>query len=284
VPRPAPKRRADVPAVRLDTESVGGERSANKGPTAPRHCKPGSRRATRRSSLIPTPAVLGATALVIAGGGAVLLSSNSGATETSDPTVAQLAAQPGAGPTYARGGGVLVSRSVDRETLQRQARMQVRQRNQALADLADQSEKLSAEIKANQWVLPVVGYTLSARWGETSYLWATYHTGLDFSAPEGTKIVSVAHCTVIDTLYDSAYGNLVKTELDDGTQIWYAHQTSYVVSVGEEIDPGQLIGYVGATGNVTGPHLHLEVRIPDGTEDGQDIDPYTALINHGVQP
>ncbi len=283
MPRPAPKRRADVPAVNLDTESVGGERSANRGPSAARHCKPGSRRATRRSSLIPTPAVLGATALVIAGGGAVMLSSNSGGTDTTtDAATTQLTAQPG--PTYARGGGVLVSRSVDRETLQRQARMQVRQRNQALSDLAKQSEKLSAEIKANQWVLPVVGYTLSAGWGETSYLWATYHTGLDFSAPEGTRIVSVAHCTVIETTYDSAYGNLVKTELDDGTQIWYAHQTSYVVSVGEEIDPGQLIGYVGATGNVTGPHLHLEVRIPDGTDDGQDIDPYTALVNHGVRP
>ena len=98
-------------------------------------------------------------------------------------------------------------------------------------------------------------------------------------APEGTRIVSVAHCKVIETVYDASYGNLVKTELDDGTQIWYAHQSSYVVSVGEEIDPGQLIGYVGATGNVTGPHLHLEVR-PGG---GDPIDPLPWLRNLGLK-
>ncbi|MGH3455184.1 MAG: M23 family metallopeptidase, partial [Nocardioidaceae bacterium] len=62
------------------------------------------------------------------------------------------------------------------------------------------------------------------------------------------------------------------------------HQSSYVVSEDEEVDPGQLIGYVGSTGNTTGPHLHLEVRVADGSEDGQDVNPYDALIEHGVQP
>ncbi len=282
VPRPAPKRRADIPAVKLDTESVGGRRSASS-PSGPRHAKPGSRRAPRRTSLIPTPAVLGATALVIAGGGAVIVSSNSGGNDTADPAAAQLTTEPDA--TYARGGGVIpVSRSVDRETLQRQAQMQARQRNQALADLQGKAEKLAKELAANQWVLPVVGYSLSAGWGETSYLWSSYHTGLDFSTAEGTEIVSVAHGIVIETTYDGSYGNLVKVELDDGTQIWYAHQSSYVVSEDEEVDPGQLIGYVGSTGNTTGPHLHLEVRVADGSEDGQDVNPYDALIEHGVQP
>jgi hypothetical protein len=294
VPRPAPKRRADIPAVSSDTESTGGRRSASKHaaarpplPSAYRHSQPGSRRASRRRrSFIPTPAVLGATALVIAGGGAVVYSSNSGGPEnTYDPTAsAQLSDEPGAA-SYARGGGVLpVSRSVDREVLERQARQQAAQREKALSELAAESQKRAHELKANQWVLPVAGYQLSAMYGEYSYLWSTYHTGLDFSAPDGTEIVSVAHGVVSEVGWDDAYGYKTEITLDNGWSIWYCHQSEYVVSVGEEVDPGQLIGYVGATGNVTGPHLHLEVRMPDGSEDGQDIDPYDALVDHGVTP
>ena len=68
--------------------------------------------------------------------------------------------------------------------------------------------------------------------------------------------------------------------LDDGTEIWYCHQTSFAVSGGETVRAGELIGYVGSTGNVTGPHLHLEVR-PGG---GDPVDPYAALVVHGVTP
>jgi murein DD-endopeptidase MepM/ murein hydrolase activator NlpD len=284
VSRPAPKRRADISAATSDTESGGGRRSANSH-AAPRHAKPGSRRAPRRRlSLIPTPAVLGATALVIAGGGAVVVSSNSGG---SDDSYENAASQPGegVGATYARGGPAFqVSRSVDRAVVEEQARQQAEQYTQAMAELAARSQKRAKELEANQWVLPVVGYTLSARWGEISYLWSTYHTGLDFSAAAGAEIVSVARGVVTYTGYDSSYGYKVEVTLDDGTMIWYCHQTEYVVSEGDEVDPGDLIGYVGSTGNTTGPHLHLEVRIPDGTDDGQDVDPYDALVEHGVQP
>ena len=294
MPRPAPKRRADISAPSSDTESGGTRRYASKHaapspaiPPPPRHQNPGSRRAQRRRrSFVPTPAVLGATALVIAGGGAVVYSSSNSTApdQTYDAaTHAQLSDGPGA--SYARGGGVLpVSRSVDREVLAKQARLQAQQRAKALSQLAEESQKRAHELKANQWVLPVAGYVLTARYGEYSYLWSSYHTGLDFSAPSGTEIVSVSHGVVKDVGWDDAYGYRTEIELDNGWTIWYCHQTSYVVSEGEEVDPGQLIGYVGATGNVTGPHLHLEVRIPDGTEDGQDIDPYDALVAHGVTP
>lgn len=292
MPRPAPKRRAEPAAARSDTESAGGRRSASKHSAAPRasleprHSQPGSRRAPRRRrSFVPTPAVLGATALVIAGGGAVVVSSNGGGSEDTYDRAASTQLSEGAGASYARGGGVLpVSRSVDREVLAEQARLQAEQREQALSELANESQKRAHELKANQWVLPVAGYILTARYGEYSYLWSTYHTGLDFSAPSGTEIVSVSHGVVSDVGWDDAYGYKTEITLDNGWTIWYCHQTSYVVSEGEEVDPGQLIGYVGATGNVTGPHLHLEVRIPDGSEDGQDVDPYDALVEHGVTP
>ena len=68
--------------------------------------------------------------------------------------------------------------------------------------------------------------------------------------------------------------------LEDGTELWYCHQTSYTVSSGETVHAGELIGYIGSTGHVTGPHLHLEVR-PGG---GDPVDPYTALVVHGMTP
>jgi murein DD-endopeptidase MepM/ murein hydrolase activator NlpD len=232
-------------------------------------------------SLIPTPAVLGATALVIAGGGAVVVSSNSGGSDNSYENAATQADE-NVRATYARGGIPQVSRSVDREVLEAQAQAQAQQLVQIQAELAKKVQKHADELEANQWVLPLVGYTLSASWGELSYLWSTYHTGQDFSAATGTEIVSVAHGTVTYTGYDDSYGYKVEVTLDDGTVIWYCHQTEYVVSEGDELNPGDLIGYVGSTGNTTGPHLHLEVRIPDGSEDGQDVDPVPVFAEHGV--
>ena len=78
--------------------------------------------------------------------------------------------------------------------------------------------------------------------------------------------------------YDGAYGNKTVVTLEDGTEIWYAHQTSQYVSIGETVAAGEVIGTVGSTGNVTGSHLHVEVR-PGG---GDPVDPYAAMVVNGV--
>ncbi len=65
--------------------------------------------------------------------------------------------------------------------------------------------------------------------------------------------------------------------LDDGTEIWYAHQSSINVSVGQKVNTGDVIGRVGATGNVTGAHLHLEVHTGSG-----GIDPAAWLAGKGL--
>ena len=74
--------------------------------------------------------------------------------------------------------------------------------------------------------------------------------------------------------------NRTVERLKDGTVLWYAHQNSIAAKPGEQVVGGQVIGYVGSTGNTTGPHLHLEVR-PGG---GDPVDPYQALSVRGVTP
>jgi murein DD-endopeptidase MepM/ murein hydrolase activator NlpD len=168
------------------------------------------------------------------------------------------------------------------QQLQAAAESQAQQRNAALAALAASAEKHAHQIAANAWHLPVASgvYHLTSRFGECSFLWANCHTGLDFAAPSGTPIESVANGVVTEAGYAGSYGNRTIVTLEDGTELWYCHQTSIAVSVGDTVRGGQLIGYVGSTGNVTGPHLHLEVH-PGA---GDAVDPFAALVVHGITP
>ncbi len=139
-------------------------------------------------------------------------------------------------------------------------------------------QKLKA--KPPPWVLPVAGYHLTGRFGASSGLWASTHTGLDFAAGEGTEIRSIGPGVVLSAAYDGAYGNKTVVRLDDGTVLWYCHQSEFAVDPGQRLAPGDLVGYVGSTGNTTGPHLHLEVH-PGG---GDPIDPEAWLPEHHLNP
>ncbi|MFY0409068.1 M23 family metallopeptidase [Solicola sp. PLA-1-18] len=249
-----------------------------------------TRRSTRRRPGLPTPAAAAAVALIVVGVGAIAVSS----TAEPQPLASgyQALADDGsdldpAAATSNAEGTFDVSRDFDRDLLERQAQQQAQQRDVALGqsgddaigDLVEKTQASAAKLKTNQWVLPVAGYRLTARFGQSSSLWATVHTGLDFAAPSGTTIVSVARGTVKEVSYAGAYGNRTVVTLEDGTEIWYCHQSATRVKPGDPVDPGQPIGNVGSTGNVTGPHLHLEVR-PGG---GSPVDPQVALAEHGVR-
>lgn len=156
----------------------------------------------------------------------------------------------------------------------------VQQHDAALASLSRSAHQRAHEIAQNQWVLPAHGFHLTAGFGQTSGLWSSFHTGLDFAAPEGTPIYAIASGTIISTASDGAYGNLTKERLTDGTVIYYAHQLQFNVQPGDNVTQGQTIGEIGATGNVTGPHVHIEVR-PHG---GKPVDPYPQFVAHGVKP
>ena len=136
-------------------------------------------------------------------------------------------------------------------------------------------------IARQAWADPVRGAEVTARFGDASSSWSSgRHTGLDLAAPVGTPIRSVAAGEVLSTAYDGAYGARTVVRLDDGTEVWYCHQDSQEVAAGDRVAQGQVIGAVGATGNVTGPHLHLEIR-PGG---GDPVDPSVVLAGHRVEP
>ena len=232
--------------------------------------------------------LLGLAALAISAGGAVTAAGGSDSEDA--PRFSQASALSGASSIGTV--SLLDRRTVSRDSrrdalsdaadakLQDEAEAQNKERDAALAKFAEQAEQQAAKLRLNQWILPVSGYHLTARFGDYSGLWSHYHTGLDFAAPTGTTIHAVANGVVTSTGYDGAYGNKTVVTLEDGTELWYCHQTSYTVTVGQEVHAGDAIGFVGSTGNVTGPHLHLEVR-PGG---GDPVDPYAALVVHGLHP
>ncbi|MDF9714850.1 M23 family metallopeptidase [Nocardioides sp. ChNu-99] len=129
-------------------------------------------------------------------------------------------------------------------------------------------------------MLPLQSYRLTGRFGQSGARWSSTHTGLDFAAPAGTPLVAVAAGTVRSAGSSGPYGQRTVLELNDGTEVWYCHQASIEVAVGEQVQAGQRIGTVGATGNVTGPHLHLEIR-PDA---GAPVDPERELAERGIRP
>ncbi len=182
--------------------------------------------------------------------------------------------------------GVVVSRDGHRGSAEETdpelvalAEKQMAERAVKLDEMRKAAEKQAAKIKENKWLLPLDVYQITATFGEYG-LWANYHTGLDFNGNTGDPIHAIANGTVTSTGYDGSYGNKTVVTLDDGTEIWYCHQTSIYVSVGERVNGGETIGTVGATGNVTGSHLHLEVR-PGG---GGPVDPFPEFVAHGIVP
>ena len=268
----APKRRTSAAAV-----PVHGKRRAV---TAPR------RSPVRLPSL---PLVAGVAVLAISGGAAVSATGAGTSTLASSGTSsldATGAIGTAAGQALSRRGAVVsrdATRDSDVETTDPElvalAEKQMAERAAKLDEMRKAAEKQAAKIEENKWVLPLASYQITATFGQYG-LWASYHTGLDFNGNTGDPIMAIANGTVTSTGYDGAYGNKTVVTLDDGTEIWFCHQTSIYVSVGDRVNGGEVIGTVGATGHVTGSHLHLEVR-PGG---GGPVDPFQAFVEHGIVP
>lgn len=131
------------------------------------------------------------------------------------------------------------------------------------------------------FALPVAGATVGTAYHVSGSMWSSgYHTGVDFVVPTGTSLKAVGAGTVVSAGWGGAYGNQVVIKLADGYYAQYAHLSQLSVSAGQTVTEGQQVGLSGATGNVTGPHLHFEIRTtPDY---GSDVDPIAYLRSKGV--
>ena len=98
----------------------------------------------------------------------------------------------------------------------------------------------------------------------------SFHTGVDLAAGAGTPIYATRSGTVTTATYSDVYGYYVTINHGDGYSSLYGHMTHYVVSAGETVSQGQVIGYVGSTGWSTGAHLHFTIYYNGSTVNPMD--------------
>ena len=146
-----------------------------------------------------------------------------------------------------------------------------------LPEVKEEVEKIEEERNApvingiRLAVHPVSG-VISSRFGVRSRIRSSTHTGLDIACSSGTPIKVVSAGMVSSVTSGGAYGNLIKVSHGNGVETWYAHCSKIYASQGQTVEAGDVIAAVGSTGNSTGPHLHLEIRI-----EGTAINPQQYL-------
>jgi len=144
---------------------------------------------------------------------------------------------------------------------------------------AKRRQVLLAEAARPKWLLPMKrgSYVLSScfcpRWG-------SFHYGIDLASPWGSPFYAAGDGVVISAGPMSGYGNAILIQHANGDVTVYGHEEKVLVTVGEKVKAGQLIGLVGSLGQSTGPHLHFEVRV--GGENGEKTDPVTWLASRGL--
>ena len=151
------------------------------------------------------------------------------------------------------------------ETIQ-VAQAQVEEKVTALIEEEEKS-KLPSINGITLAVVPVSG-RVTSRYGAVSRIRSGAHTGTDIACTTGTDIKVVADGTVTFSQRNGSYGNLIKVDHGNGVETWYEHCSKLYATVGQQVKAGDVIAAVGSTGNSTGPHLHLEIRV-----DGVAINP-----------
>ena len=110
------------------------------------------------------------------------------------------------------------------------------------------------------FIRPISG-TITSRFGSISRVRSGAHTGLDIATKSGTPIAAAASGTVTYSGYQGSLGYLIKISHGNGVETYYGHCSTLYAKVGQYVNQGDIIAAVGSTGNSTGPHLHLEVRV-----------------------
>lgn len=116
---------------------------------------------------------------------------------------------------------------------------------------------------------PVVGARLTSKFGTR---WGTMHSGIDLACAKGTPIKASDGGTVVFSGWGNGYGNMIKINHGNGFYTIYGHNSKNIVSVGQKVAQGEVIGYVGSTGNSTGNHVHFEI-----IKNGVKVNPLNYL-------
>jgi murein DD-endopeptidase MepM/ murein hydrolase activator NlpD len=112
------------------------------------------------------------------------------------------------------------------------------------------------------WLMPCRYVALTSPFGwriHPVYGYARHHDGVDLANAQGTPITASRAGTVTIAKYSSSAGYYVTVNHGDGFSSYYMHLTHYVVGVGDKVQAGQLLGFMGSTGVSTGPHLHYAI-------------------------
>lgn len=137
--------------------------------------------------------------------------------------------------------------------------------------MKEQLKNQNTVVAAGSYAWPCPScYTITSNYGYRYlelYGYTRLHAGTDIGAQYGAEVTAAAAGSVTIATYGSGYGNYVMISHADGSATLYGHMSSLAVSAGQTVNQGDVIGYVGSTGNSTGPHLHFEVRINGSTVD-----------------
>ena len=147
-------------------------------------------------------------------------------------------------------------------------------RKEEQAQQKPQQQKPSSTVTDGiKWTMPCSYVRLSSPYGYRTHpidgQWK-FHSGVDLAGPEGTPIVATRDGTVTAAAYHSGNGNYVTINHGDGFSSSYLHMTRSVVSVGQKVTAGQLIGYMGNTGYSKGSHLHFTIYYNGATVNPAD--------------
>lgn len=130
------------------------------------------------------------------------------------------------------------------------------------------------------FIWPVPQYKSISRWANLDRTSPGYHRGVDIAAPAGTPICAADSGTVVEVVkMHSSWGNYVKIDHGNGYTTLYAHMSAFAVSLGDTVTQGQVIGYVGNTGNSYGNHCHFEMAYNDVLFSAYDVFPNMPTRN-----
>jgi len=148
-----------------------------------------------------------------------------------------------------------------------------------LMAITNKTSRFSA-LNTRPSIWPVDGRLIRSSYGQRTDPFSgegAFHKGVDIAANEGVGVRVTADGIVVHAGYDSGYGRLVVVDHGNGMQTYYAHLAAFRGHPGQELRRGDVVGLVGASGRVTAPHLHYEVRV-----GGAPVNPYFYLAKAGI--